>query len=232
MEPSASSRLTAKAAQTRQRILDTALQLFAAQGYEETTMRDIAAATGYSLGLTYRYFASKEDFVLELYRWLVVQLEEQTGQLPDAPIADRFRQLMRALLDIMASHRLTLGALFGSALNPRSRAGLFGAEGVEIRRRARAAYVVVVAQAKDAPVLAQVDDLATLLYGTQLALVLFWLQDLSVGARRTDQLLEFIHDLLRRIRPLLRLPLVAQPLAQLIQIIGPLLGRDDADPDA
>jgi len=32
---------------------------------------------------------------------------------------------------------------------------------------------------------------------------------------------------LRRIRPLLRLPLIAQTLARLIQIIGPLLGQDD-----
>ncbi|HEX9414448.1 MAG TPA: TetR/AcrR family transcriptional regulator [Ktedonobacterales bacterium] len=226
MEPNESAKLTPKAALTRQRILDTALQLFAAHGYEETTMRDIAAAAGCSLGLTYRYFASKEDLVLELYRWLAVRLEEQVRYLPDASIADRFQQLMRALLADMAPHRLTLGALFGAALNPRSRAGLFGTEGAEIRRRARAAYVMVIAEAKDTPRPSQVDDLATLLYGLQLALVLFWLQDQSSGARTTEDLVGFIHDLLRRARPLLRLPLTAQTLARLMQIIGPLLGQD------
>lgn len=227
MEPAETAKLTPKAVLTRQRILDTALQLFAAHGYEETTMRDIATAAGCSLGLTYRYFASKEDLVLELYRWLAVQLEEQVNLLPVATIADRFQHLMRALLAVMAPHRLTLGALFGAALNPRSRAGLFGAEGAEIRRRARAAYVGLVVAAEDPPRPSQVGDLATLLYGLQLALVLFWLQDLSSGTRRTEELLQFVHQVLRRIRPLLRLPLIAQTLARLIQIIGPLLGQDD-----
>jgi AcrR family transcriptional regulator len=213
---------------TRQRILDTALQLFATSGYEQTTMRDIAAAAGCSLGLTYRYFASKEDLVLELYIWLVAQLEEQARLLPAGSIADRFQHLMRQLLAVMAPHRLTLVALSGAALNPFSRAGVFGAEGAEVRRRARAAYLSVVAGAKDAPRPAQVDALATLLYGLQLALVLFWLQDQSSGAQKTDELLGFIHDLSSRLRPLLRLPWVAQSLARFVQIVGPMLGRDEA----
>jgi AcrR family transcriptional regulator len=225
MEPSETASLTQKAVLTRQRILDTALQLFATKGYEGTTMRDIAVAAECSLGLTYRYFASKEDLVLELYRWLAVQLEELVLLLPPASIADRFHHLMRALLVAMAPHRLTLVALSGAALNPLSRAGVFGAEGAEVRRRARAAYIVLVTEAKDAPRASQIDDLATLLYGLQLALVLFWLQDLSSGTLKTAELLQFIHELLGRIRPLLRLPWVAQTVARLVQIIGPLLGQ-------
>jgi AcrR family transcriptional regulator len=231
MESSETGKLTRKAALTRQRILDAALSLFASNGYEATTMRDIAAAAGCSLGLTYRYFASKEDLVLELYGWLAAQLEEQVRLLPAASIADRFHHLMRALLALMAPHRLTLGALFGAALNPLARAGVFGAEGADIRRRARAAYITLVVEATDAPRAGQVDDLATLLYGVQLALVLFWLQDLSSQTRKTDELLLFIYDLLKRIRPLLRLPLIAQSLARLVQIIGPMLGRDEAAPN-
>jgi AcrR family transcriptional regulator len=226
MEPSETPKLSQKAALTRQRILDTALQLFATKGYEETSMRDIAAAAGCSLGLTYRYFASKEDLVLELYRWLVLQLEELIRLLPDASIADRFHYLMRTLLVVMAPHRLTLIALSGAALNPLSRAGVFGAEGAEVRRRARSAYLVLVSEARDAPRAAQVDDLATILYGLQLAVVLFWLQDMSSEAHKTEELLLFIHEQLKRIRPLLRLPLLAQTLARLVQIVGPLLGQD------
>ena len=188
-------------------------------------MRDIAAAAKCSLGLTYRYFASKEDLALELYRWLAVQLEELVLLLPAASIADRFHHLMRALLVAMAPHRLTLVALSGAALNPLSRAGVFGVEGAEVRRRARAAYLVLVTEAKDAPPASQVDDLATLLYGLQLALVLFWLQDLSSGTLKTAELLQFIHELLGRIRPLLRLPWVAQTVARLVEIVGPLLGQ-------
>ena len=112
MEPSETTKLSQKATLTRQRIIDTALQLFAAKGYDQTTMRDIAAEAGCSLGLTYRYFASKEDLVLELYRWLAVQLEELVDVLPATSIADRFHHLMRELL--VALHT----AARGLALNP------------------------------------------------------------------------------------------------------------------
>jgi len=225
MESSETAGLTRKAALTRQRIVEAALRLFAAKGYEQTTMRDIAKETGCALGLAYRYFASKEELVLELYRWLVVQLEEQARVLPPGSIADRFDHLMHALLTIMEPHRLTLVALSGAALNPLSRAGVFGAEGTEVRQRARGAYLVVVAEARDAPRVAQVEELATLLYGLQLALVLFWLQDLSIGMQQTEGLLQFLHEMLARLRPLLRLPWVAQAMARLAQIVGPLLGR-------
>jgi AcrR family transcriptional regulator len=228
MEPSLPIQLTPKAILTRQRILDTALRLFATNGYEETSMRDIAAAADCSLGLAYRYFASKEDLVLELYVWLVAQLEELVSQLPAATIALRFDALMRALVVVMTPHRLTLTALSGAALNPHSRAGVFGAEGVEVRRRALATYVTLVSGAKDAPRAGQVNDLATLLYGAQLALTLFWLQDLSADTSKTTDLLTFIVELFQRLRPLLRIPSTARMLAYLVEIIGPLLGREDA----
>jgi AcrR family transcriptional regulator len=190
-------------------------------------MRDIAAVSECSLGLTYRYFASKEDLVLEFYRWLTAQLEGLVASLPTTSIADRFYQLMQALLEVMAPHRLTLVALSGAALNPLSRAGVFGAEGAEVRRRARASYRVLVSGARDTPRAPQVDDLATLLYGLQLSLVLFWLQDLSPEAQRTGELLQFVHGLLRRLRPLLRVPWITQLVARLVQIVGPLLGQGE-----
>lgn len=218
---------TPKGMMTRQRILDAALMLFASKGYAETTMRDIAAAAGCSLGLAYRYFDSKEDLILELYRWLADQLEGQARLLLAGNMADRFQSLMHALLTLMTPHRRTLGALFGAALDPQSRAGLFGSAGSEIRERARSVYVSIVAGSTDAPGRAQVDELATLLYGMQLALVLFWLQDMTPDARRTHDLLDFIHDLLASLRPLLRLPLVARLLARLVAIIGPLLGKGE-----
>jgi AcrR family transcriptional regulator len=227
MESSETGTRTQKAVLTRQRIIDTALHLFATKGYEQTTMRDIATAAGCSLGLAYRYFASKEDLVLELYRWLAVQLEELVSLLPAVSIADRFQHLMRALLEVMAPHRLTLVALSGAALNPLSRAGVFGTEGAEVRRRAQASYLVLVSGASDAPRASQVDHVATLFYGLQLALVLFWLQDLTPETRQTKELLQFVHELLGRLRPLLRLPRVAQLVARFVQIIGPLLGQGE-----
>src|SRR4051794_5472607 len=57
----------AKAQQTRQRILDAALELFRENGFDQTTMREIAAAAGVANGAAYYYFRSKEELVMAFY---------------------------------------------------------------------------------------------------------------------------------------------------------------------
>lgn len=49
----------------RQEILETAMELFMAKGYEETSMRDIAQACQVVPGLCYRYFDSKQKLFRE-----------------------------------------------------------------------------------------------------------------------------------------------------------------------
>lgn len=49
----------------RQEILETAMELFMAKGYEETSMRDIALACQVVPGLCYRYFDSKQKLFQE-----------------------------------------------------------------------------------------------------------------------------------------------------------------------
>src|SRR6185369_18016290 len=90
------TQLTPKGERTREHILDTALGLFIEKGYDATTMREIAAAAECSLGLTYRYFARKEDLVLALYQRTANEQEEFVHALASAPIADRFEQAMHA----------------------------------------------------------------------------------------------------------------------------------------
>ena len=63
----ADEQVTSKGGRTRARIYRAAVAHFRSRGYTAATMRDIAAAAGVSLGLSYRYFASKETIVLELY---------------------------------------------------------------------------------------------------------------------------------------------------------------------
>ena len=47
----------------KQEVLDTAVRLFAARGYENTSVNDVIAAIGISKGAFYHHFASKEDLV-------------------------------------------------------------------------------------------------------------------------------------------------------------------------
>ena len=63
-------RVTKEPEVRRQEILDTALKLFGENGYERTSIADIAKAIGVAQGLCYRYFPSKEalfDSAIEQY---------------------------------------------------------------------------------------------------------------------------------------------------------------------
>src|SRR3954462_12285076 len=74
---------TPKAEETRERILDAALKLFRERGFDETTMRDIAAAAGVATGAAYYYFRSKEDLVMAFY----VRTAEEARELMPAEIS-------------------------------------------------------------------------------------------------------------------------------------------------
>ncbi|MGD0440402.1 MAG: helix-turn-helix domain-containing protein [Acidimicrobiales bacterium] len=52
---------------TRQRILDIALELFNTQGYDATSIRQIAERLGFSKASIYYHFASKQDILMALH---------------------------------------------------------------------------------------------------------------------------------------------------------------------
>ena len=54
-------------ANTRQRILDIALDLFINQGYDATSIRQIADRLGFSKASIYYHFASKQDILMALH---------------------------------------------------------------------------------------------------------------------------------------------------------------------
>ena len=62
----------------RTQILDAAMVCFAKQGFHQTTMHDISAEAGISVGLIYRYFENKdavisamaEEHKTEVHQWL------------------------------------------------------------------------------------------------------------------------------------------------------------------
>ncbi|WP_236790695.1 TetR family transcriptional regulator [Amycolatopsis sp. GM8] len=76
-----------KKARTRAAIQDAALRLFMAQGYDETTIEQIAAAADISQSTFFRYFPTKEDTVRydRLDPVLIRSFLRQPAELP--PIA-------------------------------------------------------------------------------------------------------------------------------------------------
>jgi AcrR family transcriptional regulator len=54
-------------ASTRERILDIAMELFVEQGYDKTSLRDIAERLGTTKAALYYHFERKQDILLELH---------------------------------------------------------------------------------------------------------------------------------------------------------------------
>ncbi|MFD5428071.1 TetR/AcrR family transcriptional regulator [Streptomyces sp. NPDC127084] len=61
---------------TRQRIQDVALELFAEQGYEKTSLREIAEKLEVTKAALYYHFKTKEDIVISLFQDLTRPLDE------------------------------------------------------------------------------------------------------------------------------------------------------------
>jgi AcrR family transcriptional regulator len=84
----------------RQQILAAALKIFARKGLTATRIADIAAATGISQGLIYRYFASKEAVFASLVEGtfqLTLLLAQQAEALTASPLG-KLRWLTAQLL--------------------------------------------------------------------------------------------------------------------------------------
>jgi AcrR family transcriptional regulator len=100
------------AAQTRERILDLALELFTEQGYDATSLRDIAERLGTTKAALYYHFARKEDILLELHlrlHGLGRELLDELDAMPDdAARAAAWPQLLDRVITQVSENRQLL----------------------------------------------------------------------------------------------------------------------------
>jgi AcrR family transcriptional regulator len=82
--------------ENRDKLLKTAIDLFAAKGFKGTSIRDIAQAMGMSISNIYHYFGSKEGLLLAV-------LEESSRRL-----LDRLKQVTRMDLEPRERFKLLL----------------------------------------------------------------------------------------------------------------------------
>ncbi|MFE8013539.1 TetR/AcrR family transcriptional regulator [Streptomyces antibioticus] len=61
---------------TRQRIQDVALELFAEQGYEKTSLREIAERLEVTKAALYYHFKTKEEIIVSIFQDLTKPIEE------------------------------------------------------------------------------------------------------------------------------------------------------------
>src|SRR5262245_49656248 len=133
--------------ETRRQILETALALFREEGFERTTMRDIAKRAGLSLGAAYYYFKSKEAIVGAYYNYSHHEHMERARQgfAASTKLRDRLRAALHTKVDIVQDDRRLLRALFRYGGEPTHPLSWFGAATREQRRLAMAVFAEAIA---------------------------------------------------------------------------------------
>ncbi len=96
------SRKAQQSARTREALLSTCLQLFAARGFASTSIDEIARAAGVTKGAMYWHFASKDDLFQAILdrirsRWQEVVLQPVTAR---QTALDRLSQLFESYAEL------------------------------------------------------------------------------------------------------------------------------------
>jgi AcrR family transcriptional regulator len=193
--------------QTRRLIVDTAVRLFAEQGYEKTTMRAIAAEAGLAVSNAYYYFPSKEHLVQQFYNQ--IQDNHRAAVAPHlaggGELGPRLHAAMRTGVEVMAPYHAFAGKFFRVAADPGSASNPFSPESAPARAMSQQIFrdVVTGATAKIDPDVR--DALPELLWLAQLGVTLFWVHDRSAGQTRTRLLIDRAVPLIDRLVGLTRL---------------------------
>jgi len=201
---------TAKAEETRDRILDAALRLFRERGFDETTMRDVATEAGVATGAAYYYYRSKEDLVMAFY----LRTDEEARAIFEKAIASskdlkkRIRAMIEGKFVQFTEHRGLLAALLKAGVDPRAPLSPFGAETKEVRDDNIAWYARALAGSDVSIPKDLAADVPRLLWLYHVGLIYFWVIDESPKQRRTQRLLDATLDLVVQLLKVSSLPLM------------------------
>ena len=203
-------RVTSRAEDTRRKIYEAAMEMFREKGFEETTMRDIAAKAGVALGGAYYYYSSKDAIVLAFYR----EMQETSTPLVGGALADKkkLKERIRAVLDqrlkLLAPNRKFCAALFRHAPDGADPFSPFSEESRLIRDAAIEQMRLAI-EGGDVKIPADLRPrLPYLLWLYQMALIMFWLYDRSPDQVRTQRLMEKSLGLLVNLLRISSLPLM------------------------
>ncbi|HUB82077.1 MAG TPA: TetR/AcrR family transcriptional regulator [Bryobacteraceae bacterium] len=183
---------TPKAEETGRRILDSALELFRAKGFDSATMRDIAEKAAVATGGAYYYYPSKEAIVAAFYQRsseeMQPQIESAIGRAKG--FEARLRALIGAKLAYFAPNRGVLRSLLRNGADPRHPLSPFSRDTEEIR----AIDIAWFRRILDDSGMRIPHDLEPRLPGVlwffQMGILFFWVIDESPRQMRTEHLLE------------------------------------------
>jgi AcrR family transcriptional regulator len=97
---------------TREKILQAAFSVLSHQGYENTSIKDIAEAAGVAQGLVHYYFKSKQLLVLAVLEYVCEEVEVEAGVEGEAGALKAFaetKEMLRSSRDTNALYIQLIG---------------------------------------------------------------------------------------------------------------------------
>lgn len=194
---------TLKGQETQARLLHTALDCFASDGYRASSMRVIAARAGVSLSHAYYYFSSKEDIVARLLLNLRTEQSEQCYAALDEgnTLESNIRAVFTAGLSVMQPYH-EFGPAFLKVLLSQD---LMEQELATIEF---SLWERAVAGARPLPPLGIRRDLPKFLWLLSRQLFSAWAYDQSLNQRRSMLLMNNAAPVVAKFAVLCRLPVV------------------------
>jgi len=199
---------TPKGEETRRRVHEAAMALFREKGFDATTMRDVAAAAGMSLGAAYHYFPSKEAIVMAYY----AEVQDEHARRVDEAVRahpatrDRLSDALHSKLRMVRDDRKMLGALLRFTGDPHHPLSFLGKSTRPIQLRSIATFAQPLhgagLPADFLPVA------ALMLWALHMGLLLYLLYDESPEQERTHRLADGAIALFLSFMKLVRNPLL------------------------
>lgn len=206
---------------TQAAILEAALTLFRERGFDETTMRDIAAKAKVASGLAYYYFDSKDAIVLAFYQ----QTKDALPPLMEAAhqetkLAPRLKALIEAKLTYLSPYRKFLGALLGHSADPHSPLSPFGEPSRHVREAEFETYERALKETGTSVPKDLAPHMAKILWFYQMGVILFWMYDRSPQQKRTRALLDVSLQMVVLLIKLSNIPLFKPARRRVLDVIG------------
>jgi AcrR family transcriptional regulator len=197
-----------KAESTRGRIVEVATRLFLDQGFEKTTMREIAAAAGLAPGAAYYYFESKEHLVFDFYETSYAAHLPAAEELlaKEKRLSKRISGLISLHLKVSEPYYEISKVLFRIAADPQNSLSPFSPaskvlreKNIELMRRA------LEGEKLDVELRAKLPEM---LWIFKMAGILYWLNDNSPDHEKTYALVEEGSELLTVLLSMAALPVL------------------------
>src|SRR5438445_9331221 len=117
------ARRTYRPERSRARILKAAEELFSRQGFEGTTIRQVASRAGVPSSLLYHHFGDKRGLLLAVQRELSSHFVEAMAGLraADPPSREGVAEFLGRFFDVLAEHADVFRLSAGFAQDPRTR---------------------------------------------------------------------------------------------------------------